>query len=142
MCNALFSISKRWDNIIYIFLYFIFIVFLNLSPDDFFVSDTCYRVRQRGTEDVMNHLSKEVLNEKVKSVLFLMPCHATPYYSTLHRNIPMRFLDCSPRFELRKSLWTSFSLPNTQLICLDPIFIFAILFTVRIKESQMNPTVS
>ncbi|GMN24606.1 hypothetical protein TIFTF001_049160 [Ficus carica] len=53
-------------------------------------------IHQRGTEDVMNHLSKEVPNEKVKSVLFLMPCHATPYYSTLHRDIPMHFLDCSP----------------------------------------------
>lgn len=56
-------------------------------------------VHQRGTEDVMNYLSKEALNEKVKSILFLMPCHATPYYSTLHRNLPMRFLDCSPREE-------------------------------------------
>lgn len=56
-------------------------------------------VHQRGTEDVMNYLSKEALNEKVKSILFLMPCHATPYYSALHRNLPMRFLDCSPREE-------------------------------------------
>ncbi|PON99261.1 GPI mannosyltransferase [Trema orientale] len=56
-------------------------------------------IHQRGTEDVMNHLSKEVLNEKVKSILFLMPCHATPYYSTLHRNIPMHFLDCTPSDE-------------------------------------------
>ncbi|XP_015883938.3 mannosyltransferase APTG1 [Ziziphus jujuba] len=53
-------------------------------------------VHQRGTEDVMNHLSKEVLNGKVRSIIFLMPCHATPYYSTLHRNIPMHFLDCTP----------------------------------------------
>ncbi|EXB94916.1 GPI mannosyltransferase 3 [Morus notabilis] len=53
-------------------------------------------IHQRGSEDVMNHLSKEVLYGKVKSILFLMPCHATPYYSTLHRDIPMRFLDCSP----------------------------------------------
>lgn len=30
------------------------------------------------------------------SVLFLTPCHATPFYSHLHRSIPMRFLDCSP----------------------------------------------
>ncbi|KAK4853917.1 hypothetical protein QYF36_016428 [Acer negundo] len=56
-------------------------------------------VHQRGTEDVMNYLSREALNNKVKSILFLMPCHATPYYSTLHRNLPMRFLDCSPRVE-------------------------------------------
>ncbi|WCJ32280.1 GPI mannosyltransferase 3 [Euphorbia peplus] len=51
---------------------------------------------QRGTEDVMIYLSKEAHNEKVESILFLMPCHATPYYSTLHRHLPMRFLDCSP----------------------------------------------
>ncbi|KAL5548873.1 hypothetical protein UlMin_004104 [Ulmus minor] len=56
-------------------------------------------VHQRGTEDVMNHLSKEALEGKVNSVLFLMPCHATPYYSTLHRNIPMQFLDCTPSEE-------------------------------------------
>ncbi|XP_042486674.1 mannosyltransferase APTG1 [Macadamia integrifolia] len=56
-------------------------------------------VHQRGSEDVMNFLSKEALDEKVKSILFLMPCHATPYYSTLHYNISMRFLDCSPGAE-------------------------------------------
>ena len=30
------------------------------------------------------------------SVLFLTPCHATPYFTHVHRPIPMRFLDCSP----------------------------------------------
>lgn len=30
------------------------------------------------------------------SVLFLTPCHATPYYSHVHAPLPMRFLDCSP----------------------------------------------
>ncbi|KAF2314365.1 hypothetical protein GH714_025720 [Hevea brasiliensis] len=56
-------------------------------------------VHQRGTEDVMIYLSKEARNEKVKSILFLMPCHATPYYSTLHHHLPMRFLDCTPSEE-------------------------------------------
>ncbi|XP_075652577.1 mannosyltransferase APTG1 isoform X1 [Castanea sativa] len=56
-------------------------------------------VHQRGTEDVMIYLSKEARNEKVESILFLMQCHATPYYSTLHHNLPMRFLDCSPSEE-------------------------------------------
>ncbi|TVU44671.1 hypothetical protein EJB05_04119 [Eragrostis curvula] len=51
---------------------------------------------QRGTEDVMFHLSKEAHDGRVKSVLFLMPCHSTPYYSSLHYNLPMRFLDCTP----------------------------------------------
>ncbi|KAK3021164.1 hypothetical protein RJ639_045876 [Escallonia herrerae] len=53
-------------------------------------------VHQRGTEDAMNYLAKEALYGKVKNILFLTPCHATPYYSTLHHNLPMRFLDCSP----------------------------------------------
>ncbi|XAR51226.1 Dolichyl-P-Man:Man(6)GlcNAc(2)-PP-dolichol alpha-1,2-mannosyltransferase [Bertholletia excelsa] len=56
-------------------------------------------VHQRGTEDVMKYLSEEALRGKVKSILFLTPCHATPYYSTLHQNLPMRFLDCSPSEE-------------------------------------------
>ncbi|WOG93982.1 hypothetical protein DCAR_0313272 [Daucus carota subsp. sativus] len=53
-------------------------------------------VHQRGAEDVMNYLSREANYGKVKSVLFLTPCHATPYYSTLHENVPMRLLDCTP----------------------------------------------
>ncbi|KAL5196457.1 hypothetical protein ABZP36_008371 [Zizania latifolia] len=37
---------------------------------------------QGGTEDVMFYLSQEAHDGGVKSVLFLMPCHSTPYYST------------------------------------------------------------
>ncbi|KAG7653286.1 hypothetical protein ISN44_As01g005710, partial [Arabidopsis suecica] len=32
-------------------------------------------------------------------ILFLMPSHSTPYYSTLHSNIPMQFLDYAPSEE-------------------------------------------
>ncbi|KAK9757379.1 hypothetical protein RND81_01G158400 [Saponaria officinalis] len=53
-------------------------------------------VHQRGTENVMHYLSKEAQNGEVRGVLFLTPCHATPYYSALHKNVPMRFLDCTP----------------------------------------------
>lgn len=60
----------------------------------------CLFSQQRGPEDVMNHLAKEAFQGKVKSILFLTPCHATPYYSMLHRNLPMQFLDCTPRFEI------------------------------------------
>ncbi|GFP85497.1 GPI mannosyltransferase 3 [Phtheirospermum japonicum] len=56
-------------------------------------------VHQRGAEDVMNYLSEEAKENKVQNILFLTPCHATPYYSTLHQNIPMRFLDCTPSNE-------------------------------------------
>ncbi|PKA55335.1 Dol-P-Man:Man(7)GlcNAc(2)-PP-Dol alpha-1,6-mannosyltransferase [Apostasia shenzhenica] len=53
-------------------------------------------VHQRGTEDVMHYLSKEARDGKVNSILFLMPCHSTPYYSALHYNVTMHFLDCTP----------------------------------------------
>jgi phosphatidylinositol glycan class B len=52
---------------------------------------------QRGAEAVMEHLGQEAHAQHVRNVLFLMPCHATPFYSSLHSNLPMRFLDCSPR---------------------------------------------
>jgi phosphatidylinositol glycan class B len=35
--------------------------------------------------------------DDLASVLFLTPCHATPYSTHVHRPIRMRFLDCSPR---------------------------------------------
>ena len=38
----------------------------------------------------------EIAGRPLKSVHFLMPCHSTPYYSHLHQNIPMWFIDCSP----------------------------------------------
>ncbi|KAG6421217.1 hypothetical protein SASPL_117767 [Salvia splendens] len=57
------------------------------------------RSLQRGTEDVMNYLAEEAMKNNVEGILFLTPCHATPYYSTLHRNLPMRFLDCTPSDE-------------------------------------------
>ena len=51
----------------------------------------------RGQIDVMRHLSHQSqLAGPGLHVLFLTPCHATPYYSHLHQPIPMQFLDCSP----------------------------------------------
>jgi phosphatidylinositol glycan class B len=51
-------------------------------------------LHQRGTTDVMWYIQQ---NPNVGEVMFLMPCHSTPYYAYVHRNIPMNFLDCSPR---------------------------------------------
>lgn len=56
-------------------------------------------LHQRGNEAVMHYLSKEIADGHAKSVVFLMPCHSTPYYSFLHVNITMRFLDCTPSGE-------------------------------------------
>ncbi|KAH7569299.1 hypothetical protein JRO89_XS06G0140200 [Xanthoceras sorbifolium] len=84
------NIHVKWPSKIQLSIFFLLVTNIPMAV---YMS----LVHQRGTEDVMNYLSREALNEKVKSILFLMPCHATPYYSTLHRNLPMRFLDCSPR---------------------------------------------
>lgn len=59
---------------------------------------------QRGQVRVMSvvrHLHAAVSHEggggRATSVLFLTPCHFTPYYASLHvREIRMRFFDCSP----------------------------------------------
>ncbi|KAJ0002118.1 hypothetical protein NQD34_001914 [Periophthalmus magnuspinnatus] len=55
-------------------------------------------IHQRGTLDVMGHLHSlcDVSNNSQPNVLFLMPCHSTPYYSHLHCPISMRFLECPP----------------------------------------------
>ncbi|MCO5564107.1 hypothetical protein L7F22_017763 [Adiantum nelumboides] len=56
-------------------------------------------VHQRGTEAVMHFLSEEIACGRATNVAFLMPCHSTPYYSFLHANVTLRFLDCTPRDE-------------------------------------------
>lgn len=52
-------------------------------------------IHQRGTVTVMKYLHDEDVIRPA-NVLFLMPCHSTPYYSYLHRYVKMRFLTCEP----------------------------------------------
>ncbi|KAJ8391631.1 hypothetical protein AAFF_G00087720 [Aldrovandia affinis] len=54
-------------------------------------------VHQRGTLDVMGHLRGlcDIAGAQPE-VLFLMPCHSTPFYSHIHCPIGMRFLQCPP----------------------------------------------
>lgn len=61
-------------------------------------------VHQKGTLDVMPHLAKiarefKTENKQSPSIMFLMPCHSTPYYSHIHANTSMRFLTCNPNFK-------------------------------------------
>lgn len=58
-------------------------------------------VHQRGTLDVMPKLAKLLREseEKDPSVMFLMPCHSTPYYSHIHQNVTMNFLTCEPNLQ-------------------------------------------
>ncbi|XP_060734382.1 GPI mannosyltransferase 3 [Tachysurus vachellii] len=58
-------------------------------------------VHQRGVLDVMGHLQhlcdvRDSPSSPEPHVLFLMPCHSTPYYSHLHCPIILRFLECPP----------------------------------------------
>ncbi|KAJ3066462.1 hypothetical protein HDU98_010202 [Podochytrium sp. JEL0797] len=54
-------------------------------------------VHQRGVVDVMGWLRKDVGVREGDGVLFLMPCHSTPFYSHLHREgVEMRFVTCEP----------------------------------------------
>ncbi|XP_037803489.1 GPI mannosyltransferase 3-like [Penaeus monodon] len=54
---------------------------------------------QRGPLDTMTVIEQELNTVKEPDVLFLMPCHSTPYYGHLHRNISMRFLTCEPNLK-------------------------------------------
>ncbi|XP_069029796.1 GPI mannosyltransferase 3 [Embiotoca jacksoni] len=107
-------------------------------------------IHQRGTLDVMSHLQtlcdvSSVSSRPQPDILFLMPCHSTPFYSHVHCPVKMRFLECPPdlgeegyvdeaeRFFAEPLLWlrTSFpyksSLP-THLVLFDvlekEIFVF------------------
>ncbi|XP_035276010.1 GPI mannosyltransferase 3 [Anguilla anguilla] len=61
-------------------------------------------VHQRGTLDVMSHLRQlcDITNPQPE-ILFLMPCHSTPFYSHMHCPIGMRFLQCPPDLTGSKS---------------------------------------
>ncbi|XP_051053896.1 GPI mannosyltransferase 3 isoform X1 [Phodopus roborovskii] len=56
-------------------------------------------VHQRGTLDVMSHIQQACPrgpDPAAISVLIMMPCHSTPYYSHVHCPLSMRFLQCPP----------------------------------------------
>lgn len=50
----------------------------------------------RGLVDVMHDIRRAGDEGNAASVLFLTPCHATPFYTHVHRPLGMAFLDCSP----------------------------------------------
>ncbi|CAG9464491.1 unnamed protein product [Pedinophyceae sp. YPF-701] len=50
----------------------------------------------RGGPAVASYIAARARDGTIDSVHFLMPCHATPFYSHVHHQLPMMFLDCSP----------------------------------------------
>uniref|UniRef100_A0A3Q2YLC8 Mannosyltransferase n=1 Tax=Hippocampus comes TaxID=109280 RepID=A0A3Q2YLC8_HIPCM len=83
-------------------------------------------IHQRGALDVMSHVRALCHNVSEPDVLFLMPCHSTPYYSHIHCPLKMSFLECPPdlgqaghvdeadRFYDDPLLWLRTSFPHTQ----------------------------
>nr|XP_053642394.1 GPI mannosyltransferase 3-like [Cherax quadricarinatus] len=59
-------------------------------------------VHQRGPLDTMTVLQHDTQSHK-SNVLFLMPCHSTPYYSHIHKNVTMRFLTCEPNLQQKEN---------------------------------------
>ncbi|CAG8762231.1 18257_t:CDS:2, partial [Gigaspora rosea] len=49
-----------------------------------------------GVIEVMNYLRDEADKGNIKDIGFLAPCHSTPFYSNLHKNLKMWFLTCEP----------------------------------------------
>ncbi|XP_030385200.1 GPI mannosyltransferase 3 isoform X2 [Scaptodrosophila lebanonensis] len=61
-------------------------------------------VHQKGPIELMpklRQIAQEYKDEREHraSILFLMPCHSTPYYSHIHENVTMRFLTCEPNLQ-------------------------------------------
>ncbi|XP_078377243.1 GPI alpha-1,2-mannosyltransferase 3-like isoform X2 [Oculina patagonica] len=85
-------------------------------------------IHQKGTVDVMEYIqveSSKLRSDDNLSVLFLMPCHSTPFYSFVHRNISMRILECpasdkpgyideADQFYTHPSSWLSEHFGNTS----------------------------
>jgi phosphatidylinositol glycan class B len=53
-------------------------------------------VHQRGAVAVMPIVEQQARLVKEPLVLFLMPCHSTPFHSHVGHGIELEFLDCSP----------------------------------------------
>lgn len=61
---------------------------------------------QAGTTAVMPQLARIARDYRSEDgqpaaakILFLMPCHSTPYFSHVHENVTMRFLTCEPNWK-------------------------------------------
>ncbi|XP_071952389.1 GPI mannosyltransferase 3-like [Antedon mediterranea] len=72
------------------------VIMLVLVIASIFIAAYTGLVHQRGVIQVMEYLRLLAASGGTASVMFLMPCHSTPYYSYIHTNFPMRFLECQP----------------------------------------------
>lgn len=76
-----------WFKKIYLFFVLISNTFLGVYLS---------RVHQSGVIRVMDYLRDEIDNGNGRGIFFALPCHSTPFYGYLHRNVPMKFITCEP----------------------------------------------
>ncbi|KAH8397408.1 hypothetical protein KR222_002737 [Zaprionus bogoriensis] len=96
--EVLSSWSRR-STLTRVWLVGVGILLLNALPAWYFGT-----VHQKGPIELMPKLrdiAREYRDERDQraSILFLMPCHSTPYYSHIHENVTMRFLTCEPNLQ-------------------------------------------
>jgi len=84
--SAYYSLKKKGS--LFKVLLFIFI-FGNLAYFEY-----AALIDKRGAMDSMNYLRS--YPKPIQHLLLLTECHRTPYYSYLHKNIPISFPECSP----------------------------------------------
>lgn len=80
----------------------ILLIISNVFPGFYFST-----LHQQGPLKVMNFLRTEIehKNPSEVNILFLTKCHATPYYSHLHKNVSMNFLTCEPNLNNVKNYY-------------------------------------
>lgn len=83
---------------------FVWIAAVVLLVGNVFPAGYLSLVHQRGTLDVMSSLQSIARNyrdefDQPAKLIFLMPCHSTPFYSHIHHNTTMRFLHCEPNLK-------------------------------------------
>ena len=94
------------------------------------------RVHKRGVIDVVKYLRKEGYQNKVQSVIFLMPCHSTPLYSHIHLNIPMRIITCEPPLGIKDRKGY---LDETGLLYRNPEKFISKYFDRQVGNKTLSP---
>ena len=88
---------------------------------------------QVGNISALEHIQND---EDVSSVYFLIPCHQSPLYSFVHRNITLKFPDCSPPVGKNSSL-IGYRTENSEFLK-DPLSFVETMFDTNdniMKES-------
>ena len=75
-----------FENVSFKIVFFVFFLFLVNLFFAFYFSFS----HQRGTVDLIEHIRTDLqFDSPSTKILFLMPCHSTPFYSHIHKNLTL-----------------------------------------------------